>query len=250
MRCAPFGPMPGSMPSSSMRFWTTPSYTSGPDRGTGVLITRRRAEAGHAGDSGYRRQAGNPAGRSRVAESLAEAGGERAHLLPLQLARGAVGIPAGGEHHVSERLRGLLKVVRIDRRRRDGQVHKLALPVDDCLHQPAACCPLDFSISKLLLRVHELTLHLLRSREKLLHVQLATRVHAVPTRSVGRARSAAAWLESPGGKGAVAIPCRSRAYGLSGPAGLRNRAGAPGRWRAAGDAAKPHGTGAAREARS
>src|ERR1700719_3139587 len=102
MRCAPFGPTPGSMPSSSMRSWTTPSYTSGPDRGTGVLVTRRSAETRHAGYSGYPWQAGNPAGRSRVAESLAEAGGERAHLLLLELPRGAVGIPARGAHHVSE----------------------------------------------------------------------------------------------------------------------------------------------------
>src|SRR4051812_49622859 len=75
MRCALFGPTPGSRPSSSMRSWTAPSYTS-------------EARQAHA----------------------AETAGQRAHLLLRQVARGAGCIAHGGDHEVLERL----DVVRVD----------------------------------------------------------------------------------------------------------------------------------------
>ena len=65
MRCAPFGPTPGSWPSSSIRSWTTPSYTAGPPQfslGPGrsssgspaaarLTGLARRAPAGWPGDA-------------------------------------------------------------------------------------------------------------------------------------------------------------------------------------------------------
>src|SRR4051794_38795173 len=66
MRCALLGPTPGSRPSSSMRSWTAPSYTS----------DARQAEAA----------------------------GQRAHLLLGELRRGASGVAHGGGDEVLQRL--------------------------------------------------------------------------------------------------------------------------------------------------
>src|SRR5713101_3454518 len=53
IRCAPFGPTPGSWPSSSMRLWTTPSYTSGPAReGAHLLLLQFAGRAVRIADCG------------------------------------------------------------------------------------------------------------------------------------------------------------------------------------------------------
>ena len=103
MRCALFGPTPGSRPSSSMRSWTTPSYTA-------VL---------HA-----------PAGRGR--RHAAEALGERAHRLLLQLGRGPVGVPDRGEHQVGE----ALGVVGVDGARVDLRPTTSPAPVTVAVTRP------------------------------------------------------------------------------------------------------------------
>src|SRR5712691_80207 len=143
IRCAPFGPTPGSWPSSSMRLWTTPSYISAlPACGTGRTVGWPGigpAEAGQPGEPGQAGDAG--AAARRVAETArrpAEASGEGAHLLLLQLTGRAVGVADRGEHEVSNGLRGLLRVGGVDGGGRDGELHQLALPVDDGLHEAAA----------------------------------------------------------------------------------------------------------------
>src|SRR6266540_3907455 len=124
IRCAPFGPTPGSWPSSSMRLWTMPSYTSVlPACGTGRAVSRlgaRLAEAGQPGESGIAAR--------RVAETArrpAEAGREGAHLLLLQLAGCPVGVADRGEHEVGHGLRGLIRVGGVDGGGRDGELHQL-----------------------------------------------------------------------------------------------------------------------------
>src|ERR1022692_5334613 len=111
-----------------MRLWTTPSYTSGPARGARRRAGVRPADSGQAGKA---RQSGETWVARRAA---AEAGRERAHLLQLQLTGHAVGVADRGEHKVGHGLRGLLRAGRVDGGSVDGEVHQLALPVDDGLH--------------------------------------------------------------------------------------------------------------------
>src|SRR5450755_3214178 len=126
-----------------MRLWTTPSYTSVPARGTGRRASVRSGKARQVGHAGEPRHAGH----ARVAPwGAAEAGREGPHHLLLQLTGGAVGIPDRGEDEVRHRLRGLLRAGSVDGRGADGEIHQLALPVDDGLYQAAAGRAFHFSI--------------------------------------------------------------------------------------------------------
>src|SRR3712207_5331086 len=62
MRWAPFGPTPGSRPSSSMRSWTTPSYNSGPLE---AELPRRRV-AGQSAEAPGQRTEGVAGHRVRL----------------------------------------------------------------------------------------------------------------------------------------------------------------------------------------
>src|SRR4051794_19762308 len=148
MRCALFGPTPGSRPSSSMRSWTAPSYIS-------------EARQAHA----------------------AEATGERAHLLLRQIARSPGGVTHRGNHEVLKRL----DVVGVDGLRVDGQGRQLSATGHRRPDEPAARASLDLDGGELLLRGHQLLLHLLRLLHELLHVRL--RWHAVSLR-VGEGQTA------------------------------------------------------------
>ena len=55
---------------------------------------------------------------------------------------------------------------------------QFALPVDGDGHQTAAGAALDLGLGQLLLGAHELTLHLRRRSEELLHVKLSAWFHA------------------------------------------------------------------------
>src|SRR5260370_32795436 len=120
-----------------MRFWMTPSYTSGPADGPAAAgrVILRPAEAGQPGEP-----------RQARLSCAADTRGERPHLLLLQVADGAVGITNRGEHQVGQGLRRLLRIIRIDRPAGDPEGHQLALPVDDRRDQPAACGSLDLSV--------------------------------------------------------------------------------------------------------
>src|SRR3954451_2022108 len=87
MRWAPLGPTPGSRPSSSMRSWTTPSYTD---------LRSREAEA-----------------EPGAAEPL----GQRPHGRLLQLGRRCVGVADRGNDQVGQ----ALGVFRVAGGRGDGQ---------------------------------------------------------------------------------------------------------------------------------
>src|SRR5690348_2994488 len=98
MRCALFGPTPGSRPSSSIRSWTAPSYT--------VFLWVER--------SCGRLQAGQP-------EPAAHAAGQRAHAAGGQLVRDALGVADGGDDEVLQRL----EVLGVDGGRCDGEPGQL-----------------------------------------------------------------------------------------------------------------------------
>src|SRR5215471_8719836 len=97
MRWAPLGPTPGRRPSSSMRFWMTPSYTSGPRRVILVVWLRRAAEA----EAGQIQPAGQveTAGHARQAAAL-HGRGERPHLLLLQVLGRPVRVADRREHEI------------------------------------------------------------------------------------------------------------------------------------------------------
>src|SRR5215212_4847322 len=84
MRCALFGPTPGSRPSSSIRSWTAPSYTVLPEPGS---------EARETQDA-----------------TAAEAAGQRTHPFGGQLGGGPRRVADGGHDQVLQRL----DVVRVD----------------------------------------------------------------------------------------------------------------------------------------
>src|ERR1700683_3614145 len=186
MRCAPFGPTPGRSPSSSIRSWTTPSYTSALVLVVlfvvlfvvvvhiVVRVRRRSGQAREAGDAG-------DAGQSGSAAKVAKAAGERTHHLGLHFAKGTVSVAAGREHQIGDRLSRLLGVASIERLLGDPQVDQLALTVERNGDQPAARGSLDLGLGQLLLRVHQLALHLGRSGEDLLHVKLPAWFHALLT---------------------------------------------------------------------
>src|SRR5215470_2090377 len=182
MRCAPFGPTPGSWPSSSIRSWTIPSYTSAPARSRLVVRANRRPRARRArrrltrfprlsrqprlfwqprlswqpGKARKARQSRKPA----LAALAAECASKGAHHLGLHVAQRAVGVTASGKHQVGHGGRGFLGIAGLDGRASDRQVNDLALPVDRHRHKPAARAALDLGVGELLLSVDELALHL------------------------------------------------------------------------------------------
>src|ERR1700741_1539382 len=101
MRCALFGPTPGSRPSSSMRLCTIPSYTGASP--PSEIVAARLAAVRLAGGGAHTRDRGDaarawcawPAWYSGAwgagacagagAAERADAGRERAHLLRLQV---------------------------------------------------------------------------------------------------------------------------------------------------------------------
>ncbi|CCB75652.1 protein of unknown function [Streptantibioticus cattleyicolor NRRL 8057 = DSM 46488] len=206
------GPTPGSLPSSSMRSWTTPSYTErllpSCPYGCGTVVAARagRPAPGYVPtpylphsstptrSSSARRRCppGFPRpdisapprvgarfrrsdGSEREAGDLAaaEALGERAELVLLDRLRGGVGVPHRGQHQVGQRL----GVLRVDRLGVDDQADQLAGPADGGLHQAAARAPLDPRLGQLGLGRGEVLLHLLRLLQQLLHVRLTTGHH-------------------------------------------------------------------------
>ena len=134
-----------------------------------------------AGDVTDARDVGQAGHVARAAERP-DTGRERPHLLLLQLARGAVGVPDCREDQVGNGLGRFGGVRGVNGGRADGQVHQVTLPVDLGLHQPASRAALDHRLGEFLLSVHELVLHLLRCREQLLHIDLAARIHCALTR--------------------------------------------------------------------
>src|ERR1700760_3889547 len=108
MRCALFGPTPGSLPSSSIRSWTGPSYTCGYP----VASETGQTEA-----------------------AATETTGERAHLLRSQLRDLAVCVAHRGHHQVGEGLH----VVRVDDLGVDGQALELAATGHHGGDQATAC---------------------------------------------------------------------------------------------------------------
>src|SRR3954470_7054621 len=88
IRWALFGPTPGSRPSSSIRSWTTPSYTV-------FLFGVGWSEAGEAETA-----------------AATETAGERAHGARSELVGRALGITDGGDDEILQRL----EVVRVHRR--------------------------------------------------------------------------------------------------------------------------------------
>src|SRR5687767_7662530 len=124
MRCAPLGPTPGSRPSSSMRSWTTPSYTAACRR---PLLT----------------------GETEGAETL------RAlphHLSPL-LGRGPVGVAYGGDDEIRE----CLRVLRVDRLGGDRETDEFPTPGDRGPDEAATGTALDLGA----VQREQILLHLL-----------------------------------------------------------------------------------------
>jgi hypothetical protein len=130
MRWADLGPTPGSRPSSSIRSWTTPSYPGCPS-----LDPRQAEPAAHA----------------------AEALGEGAHRLLLELLRGAVGVADRGEDQVGQ----ALGVVGVDGAGFDAKPDDLAPAGDGRVHQAAARRAGHLGLGQLLLGLQQAGLHLL-----------------------------------------------------------------------------------------
>src|SRR5262245_13204905 len=122
MRCALFGPTPGSRPSSSIRSWRAPSYTS-------------------------------EAGQSHGAEATREG----AHLLLGQRARAVVRVPERDHHEILERL----DVVRVNDRPVDLDGENVSATVQSHRDEAAAGRPGHLGLGKLLLGGDHLLLHLL-----------------------------------------------------------------------------------------
>src|ERR1700722_5314423 len=119
MRWAPFGPTPGSWPSSSMRSWNTPSYTA-------RLVSVGPGAAGCARLAGWRDAAAalaRLAGRLAAVQAQRRKGRhaghapgqarERGHLLPLQAIPRAAGRAVRGEDKVGDRLGALGGIGRV-----------------------------------------------------------------------------------------------------------------------------------------
>src|SRR3954452_13240549 len=151
MRCALFGPTPGSRPSSSMRSWTAPSYT--------VSLS--------SGGPPRPLQAGQP-------QAAAEAAGERPHAAGGEFVDGAGGVAEGGDDQILQ----ALDVVRVDGGGWDRHRGELALAGHGDAYQAAAGRAGDLLLRQLLLRGSQLLLHLLRLLEQACHVGLASGEHA------------------------------------------------------------------------
>src|SRR4051812_10266050 len=133
MRWALLGPTPGSRPSSSIRSWTAPSYTS----------EARQAHATHAR-------------------------GERAELVLRHRLGLGRRVTNRGDDEVLQRL----DVVGVDDRGRELDAQQLAGAGDGRLGQPAGRLAGDLQLGQLGLGGHHLLLHLLRLRHELLQVGL------------------------------------------------------------------------------
>src|SRR3954453_12086586 len=151
MRCALFGPTPGSRPSSSMRSWTAPSYT--------VSLS--------SGGPPRPLQAGQP-------QAAAEAAGERPHAAGGEFVDGAGGVAEGRDDQVLQ----ALDVVRVDGGGCDRHRGDLALAGHGDADPAAAGRAGDLLLRQLLLRGSQLLLHLLRLLEQACHVGLTTGEHA------------------------------------------------------------------------
>src|SRR5215469_18941808 len=198
MRCAPFGPTPGSWPSSSIRSWTIPSYTSVPARPGLVaracpqLRLARRLVADFLGLPRQHREARKPLepGHAGQPAGAANSARERAQHLGLNLAERAVRVAERGQHEIGNRRSCFLRIVRLDCPGRDRHVDDLALAADRDFHEPAAGAALDLGVGKLLLSADELA----GGGEELLKVELPTGIHSgSPALLTGRASH---WLRS------------------------------------------------------
>src|ERR1700754_1395276 len=172
MRCALFGPIPGSLPSSSIRSWTGPSNNS----------ESRYPQLAHA--------------TGQWTEPFL---GEDGHLSR------SVGDRADDE--ILQRF----DVVGVDDLRVDRHAHHLATAFHGDLIQAAAGLAVHLGVGELLLGFHQFLLHLLSLREECRHVGLASGLHDSPLayRSrLGFARShAAVWPFKPRRPGATLTPC-------------------------------------------
>src|ERR1700739_4458241 len=148
MRCALFGPIPGSLPSSSIRSWT------GPSNKLGLRLTQRAAHS-----TGQRTQL-----LLRHRGDLVGGVGERANDQVLQR----------------------LDVVRVDDLRVDLHRYDLATALGSDLHQTAAGLTLHLGVGESLLGSHQLLLHLLCLSEQRRHVGRASGLHDGPLASWSR----------------------------------------------------------------
>src|SRR6478609_6725963 len=135
IRCALFGPIPGSLPSSSIRSWTGPSNKS---------------------DS-WQSQVAHPAGQR--AEPVVREDGDL-------LGR----VPDRADDQVLEGF----DVTRVDDLRVDPDRDHLAAALHRDLHQAAAGLSVDLGRGQRRLRLHQLLLHLLGLSEECRHIGLAT----------------------------------------------------------------------------
>src|SRR5437660_4495033 len=140
--------MPGKRPSSSMRSWTTPSYTD-------ALLLARRWQAGQAATYG------------------AKATRHRAHRIRLLIGRFCLRIAYGRKDQISQGV----DVAGVNGCGVDVDGDHVARARCGDLDQTAAGASLDSGIRELLLRGLELLLHGLRLLEQLLKVGLATGKH-------------------------------------------------------------------------
>src|SRR6266536_4804727 len=139
MRCALFGPTPGSRPSSSIRSWMAPSYT--------LYL--------HSGQT--------------------EATGERTHLRLGEVAGLLGGVVQSRDHEVFERLH----VLRIDGLGVDLDGDDVAGAGHRHRDQPAAGRAGELGLGQLLLGSGHLLLHLLRLPHQVLQAGLSTGEHGV-----------------------------------------------------------------------
>src|ERR1700684_3267638 len=148
MRCALLGPIPGSLPSSSIRSWTGPSN-----------ISLR---------SGLRQ-----------AQRAAHPAGQRTELLLGQGRDLFGGVTKRADKQVLQRL----DVVGVDDLWINLDRDDLAAPLDDDLAQTATGLAVDLGADESLLGSHQLLLHLLCLGEQPRHVGLASGLHDSPLAS-------------------------------------------------------------------
>src|SRR3954447_5390440 len=151
MRCAPLGPTPGSLPSSSMRSWTMPSYNSvflGEAERAGARIRTGRAEALHA-----------------ARERPEGVGGQGVGL--------GLGVAIGGDDQVAE-VAQVVVARAVEAAGLDLHLHELTDAVDADDDSPTSDRAVDARVGQLLLGALELLLHLLRLLQQALQVEPAT----------------------------------------------------------------------------
>src|SRR5215207_353115 len=148
IRCAPLGPTPGSLPSSSMRSWTTPSYMAE------SLNSVLEAEGARSCPRPTARQPGHPTG-------------QRAERLVGEGVRLRLRVAVGGDDEVADLLEILLELLRIaDRGRADRDTGQLAGATHGHRDRPAGHGALDLRVGEPLLRGLKVLLHLLRLLEQ------------------------------------------------------------------------------------